>query len=509
MNKKKYKINKYYLGLIILILIVVVANQLSSMNEGYHLPESLDELSNAKIGVQSGTSYEVLAKDKIRQDQVVYFAAPADLIIALEQGKIDAFITEEISYGPYVYTHPWLEVVPGDIATVDYTFAIGKNAKHERLLKEMNEFVHTCEENGFLKNGYDYWVLNYNPNNRKRFEYDYSQATEILSIAVETGYEPFSFIGDGQLQGYDVEFAEAFCHEYGYKPVFYEMSFESISSGIESGKFDLGANIIVTEERLETIVPVDSYLHSSLLMIAGSPNDVSDTYIERIIKSATKTFVDENRWQLFVLGALRTLGITLIAVACGTLLGFLLFLLNRDAKDDFRKFLVGLSKIIHGTPTVLFLMILYYVIFGHSSMSGFWVSSIGFAILFTFAVFELLVSGNNAVGSGQTEAARALGYSKNRAFFRIVLPQAAMHFLPLYKSELISIIKETSVVGYIAVQDLTKVSDIIRSRTFEAMFPLISTALVYFLIIFILTGIVSQIEFKVDPKKRRERLLNK
>ena len=102
------------------------------------------------------------------------------------------------------------------------------------------------------------------------------------------------------------------------------------------------------------------------------------------------------------------------------------------------------------------------------------------------------------------EAAYALGYTDLKAFFRHILPQAMPHFMPPFKSALINLIKATSIVGYIAVQDLTKAGDIIRSRTYEAFFPLIATAIIYFLLAGILVFAVNQIMKKLDPTKRRE-----
>ena len=114
----------------------------------------------------------------------------------------------------------------------------------------------------------------------------------------------------------------------------------------------------------------------------------------------------------------------------------------------------------------------------------------------------MIRTGIQSVDRGQTEAALALGYTRTRAFLQIVMPQAARQFLPVFKGEFISLIKMTSVVGYIAVQDLTKMSDIIRSRTYEAFFPLISTAVIYFIIAWLLTSLLKPIERRVQPNRK-------
>ena len=114
----------------------------------------------------------------------------------------------------------------------------------------------------------------------------------------------------------------------------------------------------------------------------------------------------------------------------------------------------------------------------------------------------MLRTGVGAIDRGQTEAAYALGYTDRKAFFRIILPQALPHFMPTYKGEITSLIKATAVVGYVAVQDLTKMGDIVRSRTYEAFFPLIAVAVIYFVLAAILTFVANKIEIRIDPRKR-------
>ena len=148
-------------------------------------------------------------------------------------------------------------------------------------------------------------------------------------------------------------------------------------------------------------------------------------------------------------------------------------------------------------------MILYYVIFGSVSISGVVVAVIGFTFTFGSSVFGLLKMGVGAVDIGQYEAAYALGYSNRRTFFKIILPQALPHVLPAYRGEIVSLIKATAIVGYIAVQDLTKMGDIVRSRTYEAFFPLIAVTIIYFVLEELVGLLVSRITINFDPKRRK------
>jgi polar amino acid transport system substrate-binding protein len=191
-------------------------------------------------------------------------------------------------------------------------------------------------------------------------------------------------------------------------------------------------------------------------------------------------------------------------VLLGTVIGFLVYLWCRRGGRIANRVTSFCVWLVQGMPVIVLLMILYYVILGKVSISGMWVSVIGFTLVFAAAVYSMILAGVKAVDFGQTEASYALGFTDRQTFFGIILPQAAQHFMPMYKAEIVSLIKATAVVGYIAVQDLTKMGDIVRSRTYEAFFPLVAVAVIYFVISAILTAIVSRITVSVDPEKRSE-----
>lgn len=232
-----------------------------------------------------------------------------------------------------------------------------------------------------------------------------------------------------------------------------------------------------------------------MIGVASFLNSIGDSFI--------RTFIVENRWRLVLSGLWVTILISLFSLALGTLLGALICAMRQSK----HKLLSGIAKIyiriIQGMPMVVILMILYYIVFGSVNINAIVVAVIGFSMNFAAYSAEMFRTGIDAVDKGQLEAAAASGFSKSQSFILITLPQAARHVIPVYKGEFISMVKNTSIVGYIAIQDLTKVSDIIRSRTYEAFFPLLSTALIYFTITYLLILVLNLIEFKIDPKKRK------
>ena len=400
--------------------------------------------------------------------------------------------------------HPDLAVLDEPAGYIDATCIIGENERQDRLLAELNQFIADSWENGLLDELYDYWIADFDPVNDTCDVTGFTGENGTIAVAVEGGYEPFSFISNGHISGFDADFICRFARAYGYTPEFYEVPFEAIAPGVESGKYDIGMNIVVSAERNETGTLSDVYYSTPIRVVIQGESDEVLGFFDSLALSFEKTFIRESRWELFVQGAGLTFLITITSIIAGTVLGFIVYMLCRKGSRIANGITNFFLWLIHGMPTVLLLMILYYIVFGSSELSGTWVSVVGFSLMFACAMIDMLRVGCNAIGRGQFEASRALGYSERQSFFRIILPQAAQHFLPIYRNEVVTLIKETSVVGYIAVLDLTKISDLVRSRTYEAFFPLIVTAIMYFVLSAVLTKIVTLVEHAIDPRRRKK-----
>lgn len=268
--------------------------------------------------------------------------------------------------------------------------------------------------------------------------------------------------------------------------------------------------LVEDEERAEAVNFTDSFISYDVIAVyyQGAENDTP--FLEGLKNSFEKTFLREDRWKLFLEGAGTTLLISALSVLFGTGLGLLLYLWVANGKKAEQVVTDIIGWIAGSTPTVVLLMILYYIVFGTYTISNVAVSIVGFTIVFSCSFYEKIVSGVKAVGPGQEEAARAQGFTANQTFFRILFPQALDHMAPNYQSDVISLIQDTSVVGYIAVQDLTKMSDLIRGRTYEPFFPLIATALIYYLIIWLFTALLSKTFKSINNRNRKEeRILRK
>ena len=218
-------------------------------------------------------------------------------------------------------------------------------------------------------------------------------------------------------------------------------------------------------------------------------------------------FVKDDRYLYLTRGLGVTLEITFFALLIGIVLGFILAIIRSTSdKTGKLKILNLIAKfyitIIRGTPVVLQLLILYFVIFASVNINKVVVAAIAFGLNSGAYVAEIVRSGIMAVDEGQFEAGRSLGFNYFQTMCYIILPQAIKNILPALGNEFIVLLKETSVSGYIAIQDLTKGGDIIRSQTFEPFLPLIAVAIIYLVMVIIFQKLVDLLERRLRKNER-------
>lgn len=216
-----------------------------------------------------------------------------------------------------------------------------------------------------------------------------------------------------------------------------------------------------------------------------------------------QAFIFEDRWRLYLDGLGVTLGITLGAICISTVLGMVLCLMKLSKYKILRWPAQAYIDIIRGIPVVVQLLIMYNVILLDVTDNKMIVAVVAFGLNSSAYMAEIYRSGINAVDPGQMEAGRSLGLSKAQTMWSIIFPQAIKNCLPTYTSEFIVLVKETAVVGYIALTDLTKVYSAIQSKTFDAFGPLLIIAVAYFCITKVLSIIFAQMERRLRQSDRR------
>ena len=199
-----------------------------------------------------------------------------------------------------------------------------------------------------------------------------------------------------------------------------------------------------------------------------------------VAESFSNNLIVEDRYRMILDGLQVTLLITLFAAVLGTILGGLVCWMRMSRHAWLRQTARVYIDLMRGTPVLVLLMLMYYVVMAPVDATGIVVAIVTFAMNTAAYISEMLRTTIQGIDRGQTEAGLALGFTPRQTFLKIVLPQVVRAVMPVYQGEIISLLKGTSIVGYIAVADMTRASDLIRSRTFDAFFPLIVTAIIYF-----------------------------
>lgn len=207
-----------------------------------------------------------------------------------------------------------------------------------------------------------------------------------------------------------------------------------------------------------------------------------------------KCFIRDERYKLLMGGIGVTIKVSLLAVIIGILIGMLIAMCNLSKRKLPRAIGGIYTDVIRGTPSVTQLMIIYFVIFASVNLDKWIIAAIAFGVNSGAYVSEIIRGGILSVDHGQTEAGRSLGLNAFQTMTRIVIPQAVKNIFPALCNEFIVLIKETAIVGYVGLMDIQKAGDFIKSATYEAFMPLIGTAVIYYVLIKILTLALRQVE---------------
>ena len=489
-NRKVDLIIVIILVLIILAVILLIAPSARHKNDPVSDTAVLtvEDFNGKDIGVETGTHYGSIVKKRLPNARVFFFDHFYDLVPSLKNGQMDAICSDSDNIEQTMKKVKDITYLDEPLDTVDVAFAFAKTPEGRNLRDQVDAYLLRIMNDGTMQEIREIW-LGDDDSLKKAPDLSLLDAKNgTLRMAVQTGYEPFIYYDDNrQMAGLEIDLMYRFCLEYGYGLVFRDMEFDDIIPSILSGENDIGAaGMEIIPEREELVYFSTPYYQLRIVLAvklksdpAGSGND---GLIESIVNGFRKNFLQEGRWKLIVQGILTTLFITLLSVILGSVLAFGICMLRRTGSFLANKLSDFYVKVMQGTPIVVILMILYYIVFAGTGLETIWVAIIGFTFSFGAFASEIMRTGIESVDKGQREAALALGYKEKKAFFKFIFPQAMNLTAPVYEQEIIALLQETAVVGYIAIEDITKIGDIIRARTYDAFFPLIMTAVIYFLL---------------------------
>lgn len=461
---------------------------------------SIDQLSHAKIGVLTGTNFDDLCRATFPEAQYEYYNNLADIVNALHSGKIDTFAIDDPVARTMMIEDPGITFIDEYIEHFDFAAVFRKIDDGNPLLSQFNEFMQRIEEDGTKKALQHTWFETADP---EKTGIDYKALPEINGSIhlICAQYPPFVYsYGDGYT-GYEAQLILMFAKEYGYSVHFSEFNADSVMAAIQTGKADIAiSGYSITEERKEIIdFSLPTYSGGVCMIVEKAEGGAGSS--GGIVSSFRKTFITDERYKLFINGMLTTLIISVLSVMIGTFLGYEAYMICRHNGKPAR-FMKTLCHIMNRMPVVVLLMIFYYIIFAEIKVGGSIVSVIAFSLVFGCTVYSMLRSWTETVKRGQFDAGYALGFSDRDVYNKIIIPQIVPLLAPEYRDAVVGLLKATAIVGYVAVIDLTKAGDIVRSRTFEAFFPLISVAVIYFILAAVVIRLVAGIRLRIKRKKR-------
>ena len=491
------------LQIFLLCLLTACANSGQSDLPVYR---SIDDLKGKKVGAATGGFQEAYLDKTYPDIEVLRLDTDTDMIQALLTRRCDAVVMDDYIY--YYHSQGIKGIMtigkPLITAGVGLCFSKGQNVE---LREQFNEFLVKLKSDGTYDEIFDRWV--HNANTAEVPAIELPKDGKPIRVAACSAMPPMVFIKNGKMVGFDVEMMTRFAAYVGRRLEWSDMNFSALIPALVSGNQDIIASgVNITPERQLSIDFSDPYFECNTVIgireensegYTGSSADVEKlNFLQEIRGSIQRNIIDEDRYLLILNGLKLTAMIALLAALFGTMLGAVICWMRMSHNAALRLIANLYINIMRGMPVLVLLMIMFYVVFAGTSIDAVTVSVITFGMNFAAYVSEMFRSSIESVDKGQREAGIALGFTPVKTFYYIIMPQAFKQVLPVYKGELISLVKMTSIVGYIAVQDLTKIGDIIRSRTFDAFFPLIMVAILYFVLSWLFTVVLDFIGKKVS-----------
>ncbi len=480
----------------LIILFTVLA---CTGNEEIFQPQSFDELPGHTMALLEGSAQADFAEQHFRDRGVnlVYFPGFTDGMIAVRQGRADVLFANQLMTFNDAFKDQHLKIcmlVNELVAETGYGIKKGNDG----LRNELDYFLDSLITAGALKEKEDRWLSDpdADPHQLLRFDPIPANPTEegkLLRVGVSDSQPPATMLVDNKWTGFEIEILQEFAATRGYQLQIQVYDFHNLIPALSSGTIDIIAStLIINEERKQKIDFSIATFRLKTAFISKDPDYTGNAGLwQSIKKSAYASLVKDSRWKLIMNGLLLTIIITLCSLILGAILGGVVC----SFRMSTRKWKVSLARgyiyIMRNTPILVFLMIMYYVVLAQSGLSAITVAIIAFSMNSAAFIAEIYRSGIQSVSKGQIEAGRATGCSAFKTFLYIVAPQAAKTAMPVITSECITLLKGTSIVGYISIIDLTKASDLIRSTSFEAFFPLLTITLLYFILASLLTHILN------------------
>ena len=467
---------RLFCSLLLLLLLLAVSCS-SARRDGIR---TAADLERGNIGVLTGRSNDTAVRALFPEADIYYFEDLVSMCMSLQSGHIDAFACMETGVDRLLDRNPGFRVLE-ELPEILDTASVAFRQDNLLLAGQFNEFLRGIVADGTMDAIRANWLPAGAP---EKHYHPHATEGEPLSVGIEAGQTFFTVISEGEGVGLEPEMMERFGDFLGRPVRFVEMTNPGMIPALLSGKVDaLVSAISPTQSRSRRVLFSTPYDISAMcLIVAGATEPVRKGFWASLKENFYETLVADNRYELILEGLKNTLLITLLSVFFGFLLGCLLCWMKRRGPHWMEKFAHGYCEIVEGIPIVVLLLFMFYVVFATSPLTAIVVAVITYSLHFAAGSAECLDRSIESVDKGQWEAGKALGFSRFGTFRYIVAPQALREFLSLFKGKAVGLIENTSIVGFIAIEDMTKVTDIIRSQTYDSLVPLLIVGVIYFLI---------------------------
>ena len=471
---------KYLLALIALLLTGCADNKDKTLTLN-----SEADIRGKTVAVMAGSIYD-FEMSKRSDVTVTRFSSAPDVVAALTSGYANVMKDDEISLSPGDLRRQHLRIAFRCAESFDIAFAFRKDDAETVGL--FNTFFDELRADGTYDTIFHRWFDTEDPDTVSLPSIEAIAEGQPLRVVTHSMMAPLCFRKGELWTGFEMELLKRFA-AYARRPI--QISLLDAASGsaaLQSGLADVwSGSIFITEERSKMVLFTEPYYqcHPAYFVYDGE-RAVSVGFWQEVKESFYKNFIHEKRWHFLVDGLEETIIIAILSLLFGTLLAAVICWMRMNRRRVLRYVAATYIDIMRGVPLLVILMLMFYVVLAPTGLDATAVAVISFALVFAAYVSEIFRTAIMSIGKGQTEAGVALGFTPLQTFIYIVLPQAAKAAMPVYKGEAVSLFKNTSIVGYIAIQDLTKASDLIRSRTFDAFFPLLIISIIYFILAWLL-----------------------
>ena len=488
------------LPLLLFLFLTGCGSQMESRNDSINDNASINGKTIASV---MGSFLDSVLTEKYPDCKIQYYNSITDGVAALEAGHVDAFTYDEPVARLIVKRKQQLKIIYPPYYDDQYGFVFSKS--QSELAAQFTAELEKMKSGGELKKMEAIWFGD--DESLKTVEYPAVAPRGVLRVAVVAQMEPFAYIKDQKIVGYETDIMCRIFKRLGYGVEYVPVEFNGFLPSIVSNRTAMGhSSISITEERKKSVLfSTPDYIGGAVLMVRSGAATGSQSFWTRLKQSFHSAFIVESRYLMIVRGLWNTFFLSICSITIGCLMGAGLCILRRSPHKLWSTAAKVYIRLFQGLPILVILMILYYIIFVQMPINALWIAAIGFSLSIAAYSCEIFRSGLDAVDRGQREAAIALGMSSFQTFWTVIAPQAATHSLPVLKGEIVSTVKMTSVVGFISVEDLTRAGDLIRSSSFDAFFPLILVAILYFFITWGFVAFLTAIEWNVDPRRQKER----